>query len=128
MIAKSFQEIGNISDIRLPTNYGTDTAKGYAYVEYSAVEDADKALQLDKTLLGGRKILVTRCHTDKNVREQIGFTIYVKNISFEVSEQDLEEYFGKTCGEVKQVKLIKDDATGKSKGFGYVEFQKEEAL
>ena len=43
--------------------------------------------------------------------------IYVGNLSYEVTEEDLKEAFG----EVESVKIIKDNYTNKSKGFGFVE-------
>ncbi len=46
--------------------------------------------------------------------------IYVGNLSYEVTEEDLKEAFG-AFGEVGTVKVIKDNYTGRSKGFGFVE-------
>jgi len=46
--------------------------------------------------------------------------IYVGNLSFEVTEEDLKESF-EVFGEVEIVKVIKDKYTGRSKGFGFVE-------
>jgi len=46
--------------------------------------------------------------------------IYVGNLSYEVTEEDLKEAFG-GFGGVDTVKIIKDNYTGRSKGFGFVE-------
>ena len=46
--------------------------------------------------------------------------IYVGNLSYEVTEEDLKESF-EVFGEVEIVKVIKDNYTGRSKGFGFVE-------
>jgi RNA recognition motif-containing protein len=46
--------------------------------------------------------------------------IYVGNMSYEVSEEDLKEAF-EVFGEVETVKVLKDKYTGRSKGFGFVE-------
>ncbi|MBU0768298.1 MAG: RNA-binding protein [Proteobacteria bacterium] len=46
--------------------------------------------------------------------------IYVGNLSYEVTEEDLKVAFG-AFGEVGTVKVIKDNYTGRSKGFGFVE-------
>jgi RNA recognition motif-containing protein len=46
--------------------------------------------------------------------------IYVGNLSYEVTEEDLKEAFG-GFGGVDNVKIIKDNYTGRSKGFGFVE-------
>jgi RNA recognition motif-containing protein len=46
--------------------------------------------------------------------------IYVGNLAYSVTEDDLKEAFG-AFGEVASVSLIKDRMTGQSKGFGFVE-------
>ena len=46
--------------------------------------------------------------------------IYVGNLSYEVTEEDLKEAF-EVFGEVETVKVLKDNYSGKSKGFGFVE-------
>jgi RNA recognition motif-containing protein len=46
--------------------------------------------------------------------------IYVGSLSYEVTEEDLREAF-EVFGEVETVKVIKDNYTGRSKGFGFVE-------
>ena len=48
--------------------------------------------------------------------------IYVGNLSYQTSEQELEELF-RGYGEVASVKIITDRETGRSKGFGFVEMQ-----
>ncbi|MCX7794241.1 MAG: RNA-binding protein [Thermodesulfovibrionales bacterium] len=46
--------------------------------------------------------------------------LFVGNVSFRASEDDLKDLFTK-AGEVLSAKLVKDPATGRSKGFGFVE-------
>ena len=46
--------------------------------------------------------------------------IYIGNLSYEVTEEDLKQAF-ETFGEVESVKIIKDEYTNRSKGFGFVE-------
>ena len=46
--------------------------------------------------------------------------IYVGNLSHEATEENLKEAF-EAYGEVNTVKVIKDNYTGRSKGFGFVE-------
>ena len=48
--------------------------------------------------------------------------LYVGNLSYQTSENDLRQAFEK-FGEVGQVSVITDRATGRSKGFGFVEMQ-----
>ena len=46
--------------------------------------------------------------------------IYVGNLSYEVTEEDLKQLF-EAFGPVESVKVIKDNYSGRSKGFGFVE-------
>jgi len=46
--------------------------------------------------------------------------IYVGNISWGLEDKDLEEVFAEH-GTVTSAKIIKDRATGRSRGFGFVE-------
>ncbi len=53
--------------------------------------------------------------------------LYVGNLLFDVTENDLKELF-EPFGQVTEVRLIMDKFTGKSKGFGFIEMpSKEEA-
>ena len=45
--------------------------------------------------------------------------IYVSNLSFNVQDEDLREFFA-PYGEVTSAKIINDRETGKSRGFGFV--------
>lgn len=46
--------------------------------------------------------------------------IYVSNLSYWVTEQNLKEAFG-AFGEIETARVIKDSFTGRPKGFGFVE-------
>ncbi len=52
--------------------------------------------------------------------------IYVSNLSFNVTDEDLQEYFAE-YGEVTSAKVIKDKFTQKSRGFAFVEMPEDEA-
>jgi len=48
-------------------------------------------------------------------------SVFVGNIAWSTSEQELGDAFAK-YGNVNSVKIIQDRETGRSKGFGFVEF------
>ena len=52
--------------------------------------------------------------------------IYVSNLSFNVQDEDLREFFA-PYGEVTSAKIIMDKMTNKSRGFGFVEMSDDEA-
>lgn len=49
-------------------------------------------------------------------------SIYVGNLSYEVTEEDLEQAF-QDFGQVTSVNIMKDRQSGKSRGFGFVEMR-----
>ncbi len=55
----------------------------------------------------------------------MGKKLYVGSISFNATEESLQELFS-SIGEVESVKIITDQDTGRSKGFGFVEMSSAE--
>src|SRR5215203_1781096 len=52
--------------------------------------------------------------------------IYVSNLSFNVQDEDLKEFFAE-YGDVTSAKIINDRETGRSRGFGFVEMSDDTA-
>jgi RNA recognition motif-containing protein len=52
--------------------------------------------------------------------------LYVGNLPYSTGEEDLRNLFGQ-YGEIVSVTLIIDKMSGRSKGFGFVEFTEEDA-
>jgi RNA recognition motif-containing protein len=50
----------------------------------------------------------------------VGKKLYVGNLSFSVSDSDLEELFA-PFGEVRSAQVVMDRQSGRSRGFGFVE-------
>ena len=55
----------------------------------------------------------------------MGRKIYVGNLSYNVTSSDLEQLFT-SHGQVQSAEVISDRATGRSKGFGFVEMSSDE--
>ncbi len=51
--------------------------------------------------------------------------LYVGNLSYQMTEDGLKEAFA-AVGEVLSVKIVTDAATGRSRGFGFVEMANDE--
>ena len=51
--------------------------------------------------------------------------MYVGNIPYNATEQDLRELFSE-YGEIESLKIMKDQFTERSKGFGFIEMANEE--
>ncbi len=51
--------------------------------------------------------------------------IYVSNLSFKLQDEDLKNIFT-PCGEVTSAKVIQDNQSGRSRGFGFVEMSNDD--
>lgn len=47
--------------------------------------------------------------------------LFVGNISFQAKEEELEQYFSQ-AGRITSISLVYDKATGRSRGFAFVEY------
>ena len=54
----------------------------------------------------------------------MGRKLYVGNLPYETGEQDLQELFGQ-AGPVETVSVMRDMATGRARGFAFVEMSTE---
>jgi len=54
-------------------------------------------------------------------------TIFVGNLPWETEEEELRNLFG-PYGDIVNARIVKQSWTKRSRGFGYVEFQQEEAV
>jgi cold-inducible RNA-binding protein len=55
------------------------------------------------------------------LKKENSMKLYVGNLSYEVSEEDLRQAF-EPFGQIESATIIKDKVSGQSKGFGFVEF------
>ncbi len=51
--------------------------------------------------------------------------LFVGNLSFSTTETDLQDHFGQV-GKVVSVNILQDRATGRSRGFGFVEMSSQD--
>ena len=114
--------------------------KGFAYIDFSTEEALTEALALSEKLLTGRRVLIKdsksfegrpeRTKEQETVIMNSGKSpskrIFVGNLAFETTKQDLEVQFTR-CGEVLDVHVATFEDTGKCKGYAWVEFAQLEA-
>jgi RNA recognition motif-containing protein len=58
-------------------------------------------------------------------KQKMSNKLYVGNLSFRVTSEDLQEYFG-AAGAVESANVVFDRETGRSRGFGFVEMASED--
>jgi RNA recognition motif-containing protein len=52
--------------------------------------------------------------------------LYIGNLEFGITEEELKKFFAEKGITAKEVKIITDKYSGRSKGFGFAEFDTEE--
>eukprot|EP00761_Pharyngomonas_kirbyi_P011537 gb/GECH01011562.1/.p1 GENE.gb/GECH01011562.1/~~gb/GECH01011562.1/.p1 ORF type:complete len:485 (+),score=119.61 gb/GECH01011562.1/:1-1455(+) len=55
-------------------------------------------------------------------------TVFVSNLSLRIDDKELQEFFEERAGSVRDVQVIKDKFSGKSKGVAYVEFAEQDGV
>uniref|UniRef100_A0A668AD28 Polyadenylate-binding protein n=1 Tax=Myripristis murdjan TaxID=586833 RepID=A0A668AD28_9TELE len=106
-------------------------SKGYGFVHFETHEAAERAIEkMNGMLLNDRKVFVGRFKSRKEREAELGarareFTnVYIKNFGEDMDDEKLKEMFGK-YGPALSIRVMTDDS-GKSKGFGFVSFERHE--
>lgn len=127
----TFSAFGNILSCKIAMD--ENGSKGYGFVHFETEEAARNSIEkVNGMLLNGKKVFVGRFMTRRERFEVIGdrakkFTnVYVKNFGDALDDTKLRDLFEK-CGTVSSCKVMVDDHTGKSRGFGFVSFDDHEA-
>ena len=98
-----------------------------AYIVFKNIESVEKALELNGKVFNDHHLSVDRATasgqgTKRNDHRR---SVFVGNICFTASEEDLYRFFLSQVGEgsVDRVRLIRDSETRMGKGIGYVSFK-----
>ncbi|KAI0798008.1 hypothetical protein C8Q75DRAFT_709120 [Abortiporus biennis] len=126
----TFAAFGNVLSCKVATDeHGR--SKGYGFVHYETAEAADTAIKaVNGMLLNDKKVYVGHHISRKERQSKIEemksqFTnIYVKNLDTEVTQDEFVELF-RQFGNVTSA-VVQTDEEGKSKGFGFVNFETHE--
>jgi len=125
----TFSAFGNILSCKVVCD--ENGSKGYAFVHFETQDAADRAIEkMNGMLLNDRKVFVGRFKSRKEREAELGakakeFTnVYIKNFGDDMDDERLKELFDK-YGKTLSVKVM-TDPTGKSRGFGFVSYEKHE--
>uniref|UniRef100_A0A8D0CI31 Polyadenylate-binding protein n=1 Tax=Scleropages formosus TaxID=113540 RepID=A0A8D0CI31_SCLFO len=125
----TFSAFGNILSCKVVCD--ENGSKGYAFVHFETQDAADRAIdKMNGMLLNDRKVFVGRFKSRKEREAELGakakeFTnVYIKNFGEDMDDDRLKELFDK-YGKTLSVKVM-TDPMGKSRGFGFVSYEKHE--
>lgn len=142
-LREMFEEFGEIISCCVSVD-AEGNSKGFGFVCFKDPDSAEKAAEaLHGKEINGRQLYVNRAQKKEERQEELkqrlekqradrqskyarGVNLYVKNLDDNVDDQTLESAFSRH-GSITSAKVMRD-ASGRSKGFGFVCFsQPEEA-
>ena len=89
----------------------------YAFVQYELVEEMERVLIVDSHRLDDRRLRVDRA--------KINHTLFVAKLNSTISNLDLRG-IASVYGDIENVTIIKNHATNKSRGCGFIKFKYRE--
>lgn len=120
----------DITRVNLPKK--ANKIKGFAYVDLPGAKLVDSVVSLSESPLNGRKLLIKNsssfegrpeAHTVKSVNPPSRI-LFVGNLSFDTTEDNLEEHF-RHCGDIVKIRMATFEDSGKCKGFAFIDFKDE---
>jgi len=127
----TFSAFGNILSCKVATD-DQGGSKGYGFVHYETQDAATLAVtKVNGMLLNGKKVFVgffvpRKDRSDTGAAADATFTnVFVKSLLTEVDDDALVAML-KPFGEIKSAVVMKD-GEGKSRGFGFVNFEEHDA-
>ncbi|EWS74384.1 RNA recognition motif protein (macronuclear) [Tetrahymena thermophila SB210] len=125
-ISQLFENRDHIKAIRIVKSKHGGMNKGFAYIDFSSMEEANNAcLMMNDALVEGQKLYVAISAPPKKQTGQEDSTAYLSNLPFKITEEEIRQAF--PDHEINQVRMIRD-GNGDFRGFAYVEFKNETDL
>jgi len=136
-LKREFSRFGTVDNVRIIYD-GRGLSKGFGYVQMNALEGAGEVVaNLNQQVFEGRRMTVQYSHGKSSTRRALGGdrpertnsaapgeptkTLFIGNMSFEMSDQDLNDMF-KDIKNVIDVRVAIDRKTGQPRGFAHADF------
>ncbi|XWS59577.1 hypothetical protein CRYUN_Cryun08bG0134100 [Craigia yunnanensis] len=122
----AFSEFKSLASVRVCRDSSTGRSLCYGYVNFISPQDAHHAIEAkNHSLLNGKMIRVMWSLRDPDARKSGVGNVFVKNLSDSIDNVGLQELLRK-FGNVISCKVATFE-DGKSKGYGFVQFESEES-
>ncbi|GFH07309.1 polyadenylate-binding protein [Haematococcus lacustris] len=123
----TFQAFGRILSCKVATD-SNGQSRGYGFVHFETEEAAQLAITKVNGMMIEDRIVFVGIFQKRNERptgRELFTNVYVKNLSLDVTDEELATLMAE-FGETSSCVIMKDES-GKSKGFGFVNFAEPEA-
>ena len=132
LLVELFTQIGRVLSVHMPKDKLTSSHNGYGFIEFADTTDADYAMQIMNMIkLFGRPIKVSKSSFDKKTGMNaldVGANLFIGNLDpVDVDEKLLYDTFSSFGTIIKPPKIMRDDMSNQSKGYGFVSFDSFEA-
>ncbi|CAO3704016.1 unnamed protein product [Rhizopus stolonifer] len=126
-----FSTVGPVSSILIQRD-DHNKPKGFGFVNFESFSDAEKAVnELHEKEFFGKRLFVTRAQKRSERDDELkrhhqaskypGVNLYIKNLAEDVTDRVLIDTFS-PFGSITSAKVMKEEQSGISKGFGFVCF------
>jgi len=119
-----FSKFGELVDCVVMKFRDTKRSRGFGFVTYATIEMVDECQSNRPHTIDGTKVETKRATPRDDAGPGAGQTVskvFIGGLKDGVSDDNLKDYFG-TFGTVLHVEQMTDKATGRKRGFGFVEF------
>jgi heterogeneous nuclear ribonucleoprotein A1/A3 len=124
-IRDHFSQYGEVTEVIVMRDRITGRPRGFGFVTFRDEAVADKVVEEAVHTLDGRQIDAkwsVPVHEKPKIRK-----IFVGGLAPETTEEQFAEYF-RQFGNVAEAQIMQDHTSGRSRGFGFITFQEEDAV
>ncbi|KAI4300383.1 hypothetical protein L6164_033769 [Bauhinia variegata] len=126
LLFDAFSEFKSLTSVRVCRDYSTGRSLCYGYANFISPQDAIRAIEVkNHSTLNGKVIRVMWSDRDPDTRKSGVGNVFVKNLAESINDVRLQDLFQK-FGTILSSKVVMSD-DGKSKGYGFVQFDSEES-
>jgi len=126
MLYNKFATAGPVLSIRVCRDAITRRSLGYAYVNFQAPADAERALDtMNFDVMHNKPIRIMWSQRDPTIRRSGAGNVFIKNLDPHIDTKSIYDTFS-MFGSILSCKIAVDEE-GKSKGYGFIHFETEEA-
>lgn len=126
---KYFSRFGEITDCVIMMDKVSGRPRGFGFVTFADPEAANKVLE-EEHVIDGRTVEVKRTVPREDMQVKGApktKKIFVGGLPVSLTEDELKEYFS-SYGHVLEHQIMLDRESGRSRGFGFVTFDSENAV